>query len=242
MDALKVSVSGIVAGLNEGLEACLHESANAAAENSLLTEEVSLGLSSECSLENACSCAADTESVCKTDILSVACSILLNSDKAGNTLACLVLTSYSVSGALGSDHDNVNVLGGNDAAEVNVEAVCKSKCLACSHIRSDVALINISLLLIGDKDHNDVGNLSSLAYRKYLKSLSLSLSLALGAFVKTYNNVYAAVLEVKGMSMSLRAVTNDSNGLAVESAQVTVRLIENLISHFKIPPIEIMDI
>ena len=44
------------------------------------------------------------------------------------------------------------------------------------------------------------------------------------------------------MSVSLRAVADDSNGLAVESAEITVRLIENLISHFKIPPIEIMDI
>ncbi len=47
MDALEVSVSRIVASLNQSLETSLHQSANAAAENCLLAEEVGLGLGTE---------------------------------------------------------------------------------------------------------------------------------------------------------------------------------------------------
>ena len=84
-----------------------------------------------------------------------------------------------MSGSLRSDHDNINILRGNDAAEVDIEAVSESKCLALCQVRSDLLLINSSLLLIGDKDHDDVASLSSIGNAHYLKTCSLSLSLAL---------------------------------------------------------------
>ena len=58
MDALKVSVSRVIACLTQSLEACLHKSANAAAKNCLLTEEVGFGLGAERGLKKACSCTA----------------------------------------------------------------------------------------------------------------------------------------------------------------------------------------
>ena len=136
-----------------------------------------------------------------------------------------------MSGTLGSDHDNINVLGRNDAAEVNVEAVCKCQSLALCQVGSDLLLVNCSLLLIGDKDHDDVASLSSISNAHYLQTCCFCLSCALGTLVKTDNNVYAAVLQVESVCMTLRAVADDSNGLAVQSVQVTVLLIENLV-HF----------
>ena len=93
MDALKVRVSRVVTRLNQRLEAGLHQSANAAAENCLLAEEVGLGLGTERGLQNACSCAADTECICEADVPSVARCILLDRDEARYALACLILAS-----------------------------------------------------------------------------------------------------------------------------------------------------
>ena len=175
MDTLKVSVSRIVACLNKSFKACLHKSAYAAAENCLLAEEVSFSLGAECGFKNTCTSAADTESICKTDIPCVACCVLLNSDKARNTLACLILGANGVTGSLGSDHDNVYILGRLDASEMNVKAVSESKSLALGEVRLNALLVKSGLLLVIDKYHNDVCSLSCICACHYLEALSLSL-------------------------------------------------------------------
>ena len=60
VDTLEVSVSWVVASLNEGLKARLHKGANAAAENRLLAEQIGLGLGAEGGLKHARASAADT--------------------------------------------------------------------------------------------------------------------------------------------------------------------------------------
>ena len=64
-----------------------------------------------------------------------------------------------MTGALGRDHNDVDVLGGLDAAKVDIEAVGKRKGLALGEVGLDGLLIERRLLFIIDKDHNDVGNL-----------------------------------------------------------------------------------
>ena len=234
MDALEVCVSGVIACLDQSLVACLHQSADTAAEDSLLTEQVGLGLGAEVGLQNTSACAADAQCICQTDIPCVAGSILLNSDQAGYALAYLVLGTYGVAGALGSDHDNVNVLGGLDAAEVDVEAVCKSQSLALGQVGLDALLVELCLLLVVDEDHNDISNLCSLCSGHNLETLLLGLCPALAALVQTYDYFNAAVLEVECVSVALGAVTDDSNGLAAQSLQIAVLLIENS-CHNKLP-------
>ena len=156
MDALKVRVSRVIACLNQRLEAGLHQSANAAAENCLLAEEVGLGLGTERGLQNACSCAADTECISKADVPSVARCILLDRDEARYALACLILASDRVTRALRRDHDDVDVLRRLDAAEVNVKAVCKCQGLALGQVRLNALFVQCSLLFIVDENHDDV--------------------------------------------------------------------------------------
>ena len=80
-----------------------------------------------------------------------------------------------MSGALRCDHCNVNVSRGNDAAEVNVEAVCEHEHIAGFEVRLDIFLVELSLLLIVDEDHDDVSLLCSFSGCVNLKSLSYSL-------------------------------------------------------------------
>ncbi len=93
------------------------------------------------------------------------------SNETGNALASLVLASYSVSGSLRSDHCNVNVCRRNDAAEVDVEAMSEHEHIAFLKVGLDVLLVESSLLLIVDEDHDDVSLLCSLSSCEYLEAL-----------------------------------------------------------------------
>ena len=59
VQALEVGALGLVAGLDQGLEAHLDQGADAAAEDDLLAEQVGLGLLGEGRLEDAAAGAAD---------------------------------------------------------------------------------------------------------------------------------------------------------------------------------------
>src|SRR5699024_6579861 len=113
-------------------------------------------------LQDTGSCAADAQSVGKANVQSVAGGVLLHGDEAGHALAGLVLRAHRVAGALGGDHDDVDILGGLDAAEVDVEAVGKGQGLALGEVGLDALFIQGRLLFVVDKNHDDVGGFGGL--------------------------------------------------------------------------------
>ncbi len=162
MDALEISVPGIVARLDQGLEACLHEGADTAAKDSLLTEEVGLGLGAEGGLQDAGAGGADACGICQSHVQGVAGSVLLDGDQGGCALACLVLAADGVAGSLGGDHGHVDISGGIDQTEMDVEAVGEHQHIAGLEVGLDVLLVHGRLLLIIDQDHDDISHLCSL--------------------------------------------------------------------------------
>jgi hypothetical protein len=44
---------------------------------------------------------------------------------------------------------------------------------------------------------------------------------------KAYDDVYAGILEVVGVCMALRAITDDRDGLTVEQVEVSIVVIEH---------------
>ena len=194
VDTLKVSISRIVASLNQGLKASLHQSAYAAAKNSLLTEEVSLSLGTEGGLQKTCSCAADSKAVCQSFLQSLTGIILLYSYQTRSTLALLVLGTNSVARCLRSDHGNIYVCRRFDAAEMNVEAVSEHQHVALFQVRLDIFLVHISLQLIVDQDHDDICFFCSLCCGIYFKALCLSLCPGLAALVQTDDDVTSGLL------------------------------------------------
>ena len=241
MDALKVCVSGVVACFAQGLKARLHQRANAAAENSLLTEEVGFGLGSEGGFENACTRTADAERISQCQILRLTRSILINRYQAGNALANLILAADGVTGALGRDHGDVNVSGRNDLTEVDRKAVSKHQHVARLEVGLDVCLVHSSLLFVVDQNHDDVSFFRCLGSGEHLKALRLSLCPGLAALVEADDNIAAGFLEVQRMCVTLAAVADDCDGLALEQGQVAVALIINgcfhvffVVFHFEI--------
>ena len=216
MDTLEISVSRIVTSLNQSLETSLHQGTYTTAQYSLLTEQVSLCLSSESSLQNTCSCAADTQCISQSHILCFACVILLNSYQARNTLACLILGTYSMSRSFRSDHSNVNEFRRFNTSEVDVETMSEHQHISLFQIGLDVLFVQLSLFLIVDQDHDDVSQLCSLCCCVNFEALCLSLGPGSGAFVKTDDNVASGLFQVQCVCVTLAAVSDDGDRLAIQ--------------------------
>ena len=82
VQALEVGHLGVIAGLDERLEAGLDELGGAAAEHRLLAEQVGLGLVLEARLDHAAARAADALGVGQRQRARVAGGVLLDGDQA----------------------------------------------------------------------------------------------------------------------------------------------------------------
>ena len=209
---------------------------NATAQHCLLAEQVGLGLLLEGGLQDACTASADAGSVCQSNILSLAGVVLLHADQRGAALALGVQAADDVAGALGSDHDNVHILGSSDGLEVDVETVCKGQCLALGHVGSHLLVVDVGAQLIRNQHHDNVAGLGSFFHFHDLEVLvggsELGGLLPVGrALAQTDNDIDAALGQVLGMGVALGAEADNGNGLAVEHAEVAVGIIVLVDSH-----------
>ena len=127
VEALEVGDLGLVARLDERLEAVHHELAGAAAEHGLLTEEVGLGLLGEGRPDAAGAQAADRLAVGLGEVPRRAGRVLLDGEEHGHAAAVDELATDDVTGALGRDHEHVDVGLGRDVTEADVEAVAEEQ-------------------------------------------------------------------------------------------------------------------
>ena len=229
--ALEVRELGRIASLSQGLKASLHKLNEAAAKDSLLAEEVFLGLLRESRLNDAGTGTADAPAIGHGDIPRIASSVLSDACEVRHARALGELTAHNVARALGSTHDDVNVLGSLDVAIVDIEAMRESERIASMQVRGNVLLVNLGLQLVGNKNHDDVSFLGSLVLEHDLQASFFSLSPALGAFAQANANVDARVHEVERMGMALRAITNNRNLLTLDDFGVHVIFVIDSNSH-----------
>ena len=233
---LKVGHLGLVAGLHQRIEAGVDQLGNTAAQHGLLAEQIGLGLLLEGGLQNACTACADAGSISQCDILGLTGVVLLHADQRGAALALGVQAAHDVAGALGSDHDDVHVLGRGDGLEVDVEAVCKGQCLALGHVGSNLGVVDIGAQLIGHQHHDNIAGLGSLFHLHDLEvvmggSELRSLCPVSRTLAQADHNVDAALSQILRVCMTLAAEADDSDGLAVQHAEVAVGIVVFLDSH-----------
>ena len=181
MAAFEVGDLGLVAGFHQGFEASLDEGGAAAAKHGLFAEEVGLGLFFEGGLKHAGTGAADAFGVGQGDLFGFAAGVLIDGDQVGDAAAFHEDVADQMAGALGGDHDDVDVRGRNDLAEVNVEAVGESKGFAGGQVRLDVLLVDVGLAFIRSQVHDDVSLLGHLGNGDGLEVVLLGQVVVLGA-------------------------------------------------------------
>ena len=236
MAGLEVGHLRLVTSLHQGLEAGVDQLAHAAAQDSLLTEQVGLSLLLEGGLQNTGAAGADAGGIGQGHILGLAGEVLLHADQAGHALALQILAADGVAGALGGDHDDIHIGGRHNGLEVDVEAVGEGQRLALGHIGSHLLVVDISTQLVGHQHHDNVAGLGGLFHFHHVEIGAglgkLGCLFPVGrALAQADHHVDAGLGQVFGMSVALGTKTDDGDGLAVQHAEIAVGIVILLDSH-----------
>ncbi len=123
MQTLEVRHFRCIAGFNQSFEAATDQFNDAAAQNSLLAEQIGFALFAEVGFDDARATATDGRAVGQADFQRFAGCVGVNSHKTGNAAAFDVFAAHGVTRAFRGHHDHVNAFFRLDQAEVNVQAV-----------------------------------------------------------------------------------------------------------------------
>ena len=131
--------------------------------------------------------------------------------------------------ALGRDHADIDTGRGRDLLEVDGEAVREEQQVARGDPVRDLGLPDLSLLLVGEQDHDDVAAAGGFGDVKHLEAGLLGLGATGGVGAEADEDICAGVLEVEGMGVALRAVAEDRDGLALEPGEVGVLVVVDVV-------------
>ena len=98
--------------------------------------------------------------------------------------------------AFGSYHHHIYICGGNNLAEVDVEAVGKGKHIARFQVGLNGFFIDGFHHLVGQQNHHPVGQFSGICHRLDGQPLGFGLGNRTAAFVQTDNDIDPTILKV----------------------------------------------
>ncbi len=224
--ALEIGHLGRVAGLDQGLEAGLHQLDHAAAQHRLLAEQIGLALLAEARLDDAGAPAADRRTVGEREIMGIAGDVLVHRHQHRHAGAALVFRAYGMAGALGRDHHHVKVRPRLNKIEMDVEAMGEHQRGAVLHVGMQMVAVDLGLQLVGREHHHHVRPLGGLGHLHDLELLALGLLDALGTLAQRDRHVLdAGIAQVERMGMALAAVADDDDLLALDQVDVRVAII-----------------
>jgi hypothetical protein len=138
VQAFEIGHLGLVAGLDQRLEAHADQFHQAAAEHRLLAEEVGLAFLPEVGLDDARPPAADGRAIGQADLQRLARGVVVHRHKAGHAAALDVFAAHGVAGALGRHHDDIDAGLRLDQAEMHVQAVGEGDRRAVAQVVMDI--------------------------------------------------------------------------------------------------------
>ena len=229
---LKVRDLRLVPCLSQHLKTVLHQLRGRPAQHSLLTEQVRLGLFSESGLNNARTGSTQRLSIRQGQCQSLTRGVLLNGNKSGNTTACLILAAHRVPRTLRGDHSDIHTLGCGNVAKADIETVREEQRIAGLQVRFDALSVDLSLHLIRGQNHNDICLSGGLGNGRHTQPFSLSLGAGLGALSQANNNLHARITQVQCVGVTLRTVTDNRDGTALDQGKICIVVVENGCCHF----------
>ena len=156
VQALVVRDLGLVARLDERLEAGSDQLGRAAAEHRLLAEEVGLGLLREGGLDHARATGAERGPVGERELERLAARVLRDRDHGRRSEAFREEPADDVARALRRDHQDVVAGRRLNPPVVNVEAVREDERGVVGEVRRDVFLVDALLHLVGKEERDDL--------------------------------------------------------------------------------------
>ena len=209
MEALKVGHLRGVTGFHQRLKARLHQGSHAAAEHGLLAEEVRFRLFLEIRFDDPGAGAADARRIGQGHALGHAGRILSHGDKARHPAALGVGAAHRMPRTLGRDHNDVHVGLGLDEREVDVEAMTEGQGRPSLKVRLDGFPVDRRLKLVRGEHHHHIGIGDRVRHLGNDQTCLLSLGPGARALAQPHDNGDAGILQVIGVGVALRPVTND---------------------------------
>ena len=225
MHALEIGDFGLIASLDERVEARLDERADAATEDGLLAEQVGLGLFGEGGFDYAGAGAANAAGVRKRKLLGFAGGILLDGQQARRAAAFDEDFADAVARRFRSNHGHIHKWRRDNLSKMNVEAVREHQRLPGAKMRFDGSLVDSLLCFVRQKNHDHVGNFRRLLDRHHGKPVFFCAHRRGTAGVSCHADIHAAVAHVERMRMSLAAVSDNCDFLGFDQAGVAVLFI-----------------
>ena len=156
MQALKVGGLRLIPRLDERVKTGPDQLRYAATEDDLFAKEIRLSLFFKGGLDHAGPRAPDGLGIGEPEIARPAGRILMHREQPGDALTLDVHTAHEVPGALGRDHEDVDVCRRHDLVVMDVEAVGENQTLPFGELRRHL-LVDSGLYMVGDEHHDEVG-------------------------------------------------------------------------------------
>ena len=110
---------------------------------------------------------------------------------------------------------------------MDVEAVSEHERLAFGHVRGDFVLVGIALDVVGDEDHDGVGDLGGVGDAENFETGGFGFRDAFAGGGEADHNVQAGIAQVERVRVALATVTDDGDGLFLERREAAVFFIES---------------
>ena len=219
VQALVVGDLGLVARLDERLEAELDQLRNTAAEHGLLAEEIGLGLLRERRLDHAGAGCADRGAVRERKLARAAGRVLRHCDHRRRPIPLRVETPNDVAGALRRDHDHVVAGRRRDAAVVDVEAVREEERRARREVGRDLVFVERGLRAVGNEDRDELRILHRVGDRGDVETCILRRGPRRAALAEADDDVDPRLGHVERVGVALAPVA-EHRDLPVEQVEV----------------------
>src|SRR5271169_33703 len=159
--------------------------------------------------------------------MRVTAGILLNRDQRRYSAAFAIDAPHQVSRTLGSDHHHVYIGGRNDGFEMNAEAVGDAENFPGMQIGLDELIVDLSLGLVRGEYVDPVGALGSFIRSHDDHAVGPRLLRARPIGIESDDDFVSAIAEILRLRMSLAAVAQDGDRLALQCFGLGVAFIEN---------------
>ena len=204
VQALEISHFRGITRFHQRFKASADQLNQAAAQHSLLAEQICFALFFERGFNHARATAANARSVSQRDVMSVARSIVLNRDQARHAAAFLIFAAHSVARAFRGDHDDINGFLWLNQVEMHVQTMGKRQGRAIANVWRDFIVIDVSLQLVRGQHHDDVSHFSSLGHSHNFQAFAFRFFGSGRASAQGNHHIGAATIaQVQRMGMAL---------------------------------------
>ena len=131
-----------------------------------------------------------------------------------------------MTGALGRDHQHVEIGARLDQVEMHVEAVGEHQRRAVLHVGVEMIAIDVALQFVGRQHHHHVGPFGGVGDIEHLELLALRLLRRARTRAQRHRHLLdAGVAQIERMGMALAAIADNGDLLALDQVQVGVAVV-----------------